>query len=379
MPKKGENIYKRRDGRWEARYAKGTTENGKIIYGYLYGKTYKEAKQKKNAALSLQHKISNKPKIPEAVLFKEISQKWLNSLDGVVKESTYVKYFNILHRYLLPTFGECNILTINFEQVSRYSNHLLKHGGKKKQGLSPKTVADILYVLRSILKFANNCGTEVDCDLSALTIKKKSNSLRVLSVEEQTKLTNYLFDNLNEKNLGIIVALFTGLRIGELCALKWEDISLKNQTIDVHSTMQRVQNISPNAKTKTKIIITKPKSTSSIRTIPITNTLQALLYKFYKGQTGYLLTGFDCKYIEPRIMQQYFKKVIKKLSIEPISFHTLRHTFATRCIENGVDVKSLSEILGHSNVGITMNRYVHPSMDSKRKQMERISDLLVVK
>ena len=379
MTKKGENIYKRKDGRWEARYVKGT-ENGKILYGYLYGKTYTEAKIKKNnAILTLQKKPSSKPKVSEKILFKEISKKWLNSLEGVVKESTYVKYYNILNRYLLPAFSEWNIVDFNFEKVTNYSNHLLKYGGIKKSGLSPKTVTDIVYVLKSILKFAINCGIEVDCDLGSLIIKKKPLSLRVLNIEEQTLLTNYLFSDLNEKNLGIILCLFTGLRIGELCALKWEDISLTNKTIFIHSTMQRVQDTSAYAKTKTKIIITKPKSISSIRTIPIASTILKLLNKFYSNQTGYFLTSSNYKYIEPRIMQQYFKKVIKDLSIEPISFHTLRHTFATRCIENGVDVKSLSEILGHSNVSITMNRYVHPSMDAKRKQIERISNLLAVK
>lgn len=379
MPRKGENIYKRKDGRWEARYIKYDYINGKKAYGYVYGKTYKEVKEKKLHAQRIDSCTSDiESSIKDTRIFESISEQWLLSIKGSVKESTYVKYFNIVHLYLLKSFRNWDISTFTFENINEFCNQLLIKGGKKEMGLAPKTVSDIMFVFKSILQYAKFCGYKIDCDLRALVIKKQQPQLKVLSIEEQSRLINFLYSELNERNLGIIVCLFTGLRIGEICALQWEDISLEEKSIYVHATMQRIQDFS-SSKARTKIIITSPKSSCSIRTIPLPNNIVELLYKFYKGQKGYVLTGSEIKYIEPRVMQRYFCKVLRAVSLKDVTFHTLRHTFATRCVEKGVDIKILSEILGHSSVNITMNRYVHPSMELKKNQIDRISDLFAVK
>ena len=175
------------------------------------------------------------------------------------------------------------------------------------------------------------------------------------------------------------MSMLTGLRIGEICALKWEDISIPEKTVYVHSTMQRIQIVDPmEAKTKTKISITTPKSSCSIRKIPLSDEIITIMEQFEK-QSGFVLTGNDSSYIEPRSMHNHFKRVCKNAGIDPVNFHVLRHTFATRCVELGFDVKSLSEILGHANVSITLNRYVHPSMALKRANMEKLSELFAVK
>lgn len=375
MSKKGENIYKRKDGRWEARYIKGINENGKTIYGYLYGKTYGEVKEKKLAVM-LSCKNENDI-VKVKLIFKDVSMKWLESQREVVKESTYAKYFNVVYKYLIPYFGELSIIDINVEKINDFSNYLLKSGGGKKAGLAPKTVIDITSILKNILNSSKRYGISTEYNLHTFKIKKRRNlSLKILSTTEQVTLVDYLLSDLTEKNLGIIICLFTGIRIGELCALKWNDISLTDRTFFIHSTMQRIQNVNSSKGPKTKIIITTPKSICSTRIIPITNSILTVLKKFYTNQIGYVLTGSDDKYMEPRVMQRYFQKIINLLSIEKVSFHALRHTFATRCVENGMDIKILSEILGHSSVNITMNCYVHPSMELKRKQMEKISTYL---
>lgn len=378
MPRKGENIYKRKDGRWEARYIKYNCINEKKTYGYVYGKTYKEAKEKKLNAQKL-NKFDNNIKVSiKEEVFESISKQWLLSIKGSVKESTYVKYFNIVQLYLLKSFRNWNVSAFTFENVNEFCNYLLLKGGQKGMGLAPKTVSDIMFVFKSILQYAKFCGYKVDCDLGSLAIKKQHSQLKVLSIEEQHRLTHFLYSELNERNLGIIICLFTGLRIGEICALQWDDISLEEKSIYVHSTMQRVQDFISNEK-KTKIIITSPKSSCSIRTIPLPKNIVELLCEYYDGQKGYVLTGSEIKYIEPRVMQRYFSKVLNAVSLKDITFHTLRHTFATRCVEKGIDIKILSEILGHSSVNITMNRYIHPSMELKKNQIDRISDLFVVK
>lgn len=164
--------------------------------------------------------------------------------------------------------------------------------------------------------------------------------------------------------------------MGELCALRWEDISLVDHTIYIHKTMQRIKNRGE-AVAKTKIIVDEPKSSCSNRLIPIPQVIIAIL-EAMPSKSGYFLTGTE-QQIEPRIMQNQFKRILEKCHIEHANFHALRHTFATRCIELKFDPESLSEILGHANVAITTNRYVHPSMDLKRDQMQRLSELFAVK
>ena len=218
----------------------------------------------------------------------------------------------------------------------------------------------------------------VPCDGSSIQVKRKDKSIRVLSRTEQEQLCKHLLAEPEPCNVGILICLFTGLRVGEICALRWEDVSFSDQTIHVHHTLQRVQNKSDNGP-KTRTVVTTPKSACSIRTIPIPDELNEVLITYKKSSVGYLLTNDEHKFVEPRTMQNWFKKALKLSGIEYANFHATRHTFATRCIELGFDVKSLSEILGHATVNITMNRYVHPTLELKKENMKKLSSLLAVK
>ena len=206
-------------------------------------------------------------------------------------------------------------------------------------------------------------------------MKEAHKDMRILSIREQRKLSKYLYEDLSLCNLGILICMYTGLRIGEICALKWQDINLYDKYIYVNKTMGRIQ-VLGDSKTKTKIVVSPPKSISSIRKIPIPNEILNILTTYKNNPEAFLLTASDNKYIEPRNMENHFKAVIKKCGIENVTFHTLRHTFATRCVELGFDIKSLSEILGHASVNITLNRYVHPSMKMKEENMNRLSRLI---
>lgn len=236
---------------------------------------------------------------------------------------------------------------------------------------------DTLSVIRNILKFAVRKGIFVPCDGTSVQIKQVSTSMRILSSTEQERLCSYLNSEKNPYNIGILVCLFTGLRVGEICALHWEDISFSEQTLYVHQTLQRIQDKSCSEK-KTRIVLTTPKSSCSIRTIPIPDPILKILNDYQTSRKGFLLTNSETHFIEPRTMQNRFKTALKKNEIESANFHALRHTFATRCVELGFDVKSLSEILGHATVNITMNRYVHPTLEMKKNNMEKLSTLFTV-
>lgn len=384
MPRKGENIYKRKDGRWEGRYIKSKSSTGKVSYGYVYAKTYREVKAKligKAAMPTVSTATSevNLDVIPNSTdLFEPLAMEWFNSVTNQVKESTSNKYWNLLKSYIIPVLGNKPLCDITHEFLETQCNLFLTTCGVNQKGLSPKTVSDILSLIRNILQFAAQKGKILSCDARSIHIKRQINETRVLSRTEQEKLCQYLYSEPTGCNMGILLCLFTGLRIGELCALRWEDISFSDHTIRVHQTLQRVQDRS-NHEQKTRIIITTPKSACSIRIIPIPDTLLVLLKSYQTSNTGYVLTNNDQKFLEPRTMQNHFKKALKKSFVDPVNYHSLRHTFATRCVELGFDVKSLSEILGHSSITITMNRYVHPSMELKKENMQRLSELLAVK
>lgn len=381
MPRKGENIYKRKDGRWEGRYIKGRTPEGKALYGYLYAHNYYDLKQKLRKCLQELKEQTEISKVSDSdcISFKTISEAWLNSTKPQIKESTYVKYVNLLNTYISPYFGEKCIENINYEYIEYFSTQMLTQGGKNSNGLSAKTVNDCLVLIRIILAYAANHGCNLQCNGKGIFIRQPAKELSVLSISDQKTLFNYLCSNLDNRNLGILLSLLTGLRIGEICALKWEDISIPEKTVHVHSTMQRIQIVeATETKAKTKISITAPKSSCSVRTIPLSDEIIGIMEQFDK-QKGFVLTGNNSSYIEPRSMHNHFKRVCKSVGIDPVNFHVLRHTFATRCVELGFDVKSLSEILGHANVSITLNRYVHPSMAVKRANMEKLSELFAVK
>lgn len=322
--------------------------------------------QKENGSASRQYEKDS---------FMAVAQSWLNATTPMVKESTYVKYCNLLESYIYPCIGDVAISTLSHELIQTNCNQLLQIGGAHQQGLSPKTVADIVSVIRCVLRFAQESKIELTCKSSPIRIRQHVTEMRVLSQREQETLCRYLFENRNPYDLGILICLFCGLRVGEICALQWKDVSLTDQTIHVHQTMQRIQDKTGDGG-KTKIVITAPKSACSIRTIPIPGNLVPLLAAWRGSDSAYLLSLGNRPFAEPRSMQNHFKKALEKCNIAPANFHSLRHTFATRCVELGFDPKTLSEILGHANVNITMNRYVHPSMELKREQMQRLSLLL---
>ena len=368
MSRTGENIYRRKDGRWEGRYVKGR-EHKKTYFGYVFGKTYRETKNKLSLARSQWNQQINCYKMKKNTI-AFLGKSWLQDSAANLKPSTIAKYGEYLRRYIYPQFASMDIAGITNKDVAAFCRKLLIAGGVNEQGLSPKTVQEIFRVMKQIRKYALLCQCAVGYTNDCICIKQNVSPMRVFTSQELERLQTFLEEKRDRICQGILLCLLTGLRLGEICALKWEDISLEDKVIHIRKTLQRIS-CQDDAKVKTKIIITSPKTSYSLRTIPLPEKLYTLFVPEVQPGT-FFLTGQKDSYIEPRTMQNRFKAVLKACDIAKANFHALRHTFATTWVEAGQDIKCLSMILGHANVNITLNRYVHPSMNLKRAGIEQV-------
>lgn len=298
--------------------------------------------------------------------FEVCIDKWLLSKKPVIKETTYSKYITIIDSHIRPKLGNIPINKINSELLSKFVNNEMEYGNLETKGkLNNNTVREIINILKQILKY-----NEIYIQIPLPHSTKKD--IVILSENERNKLERYLLLNNNRYTFGILLTLYTGMRIGEICALKWKNIDLKKKVITINSTISRVKNLNNNIQNKTKLIVENAKTINSIRKIPIPKSLIEILNKVKGKDEYYFLTGSE-KIIDPRNYENQYKKILKCAGInENYSYHTLRHTFATRCIALGFDPKTLQEILGHSNIKITLSLYVHPTEKMKTTCMNKL-------
>lgn len=381
MGRRGENIRKRKDGRWEARVIYAHDLSGKAKYRSFYGRTYLEAKKKKNEFiqnyLNPDHVSNGRNQSEFKITLKQLMEEWMESRQNEVKESTFAHYKNIIEKHILPELGEACLQNLHTETIDDFLKEKLISGRiDGKGGLAPKTVADIRSVLILALKYARKKHYSCQIDQDIFYPKIGRSAAKVLTREEQAKLEQFLFQNPSPLGLGILLVLYGGLRIGELCALKWKDFNPESGTIRINKTLIRIQNVTSDSQERTKIMIGQPKTESSNRLIPLSSFLTELLIKHQKSDETYLITG-NKSYLEPRVCLDKYKHILNQAGLHSFTFHSLRHTFATRCVESGFDIKSLSEILGHANINTTLQRYVHPSIETKKQQMDRLEEISV--
>lgn len=307
----------------------------------------------------------------EKILYKELAVEWLKYKKFYIKESTFANYSNVIYRHLITDLGDYELDSLSHNFLQKYILDKLSNGRLNgKAGLSPKTVKDMMTVLKSTLKYAMNDKKmeHINLDFVYPNNNRKS-KIYVLSRREQNKMFSLVINNLTPRNLGILLSLFSGMRIGEICALKWSDIDLKNNIIHVNKTMQRIYLINSMQDILTKVVITSPKTVNSNRDIPITKDLASMIRPLKKNPTDYVLTN-NVNPLEPRTYRKYFNKFLRENRFRHTNFHSLRHTFATNCINFGIDYKTVSELLGHSNISITLNLYVHPTISQKKRSMD---------
>lgn len=297
--------------------------------------------------------------------FAQIVALWKTDKKQYVKKSTFSAYVLLIENHLLPVFG--SLQEIEEQQVQKFVFQ------KLEQGLSQKSIKDILIVLKMILKFGakNKWISYEPFEIQYPTIRE-SQHIEVLSKTHQKKVMNYIQEHFTFRNLGVYICLSSGMRIGEICALTWEDIDTDNGIILVRKTIQRIYVIEEGMR-RTELLLDTPKTKNSIREIPISRDLLRMLKPFKKivNPNFFVLTN-DAKPTEPRTYRSYYKNLMKRLEIPEIKFHGLRHSFATRCIESKCDYKTVSVLLGHSNISTTLNLYVHPNMEQKKKAIEQM-------
>ena len=304
------------------------------------------------------------------MVIKEMAALWKADKKQYVKESTYSAYALLVSNHIDPFFGnKTEFLESDLQDFVICS---------LRKGLSEKTVKDVVVVIKMIQKFAVKKGLMRLCPFEIIYPKNaKKQELAVMAKEDQKLLFEYGKNNFSFKNLGLMICLSTGLRIGEVCGLRWSDINQDEGTLHIQRTVQRLYKVDSPTR-YTEIIVAEPKTRESNRVIPLSGELLRMIKPLLKvvNRDFYILSN-SANPIEPRIYRNYYKRIIKELGIPYLKFHGLRHSFATRCIESKNSVKTVSVILGHSNITTTMNLYVHPDNKEKKRCIERmLKDIL---
>lgn len=302
-----------------------------------------------------------------------VAEEYLAACRAKTKRSTCSTYATTLSHHILPRFGYRPISSISREEINDflYSKVFPDEG----EALSAATVRLIVSVLRSLFQFAAGLGEDVVAWESISCPALPGGETRVLNEGEQQRLRDFLCRDMSLEKLGVLICLYMGLRIGEICAMKWGDVDLKRGTMSIKRTVQRIRNLDyreGSGQSRTKVIFDVPKSRSGQRCIPVPSFLLEILRSQCRPESCYILTGSADSFLEPRSFQNRYRSIMREAGIEYINFHALRHTFATNCVNLGFDAKTLSEILGHSNVSVTLNTYVHPSVSVMRSYMERL-------
>lgn len=293
-----------------------------------------------------------------------IPEEWLLTKKISVKHSTYCKYENIIKNYLIPYFKEHDIHELTEIMIIQYIDDLIK------KNLSKSMIHSIQCTLKAIYRYGMRTHGLKKLDFKIIKFNQTSKSKEPLNKEQERTLWKHCLNNFTHSSLAISLGLYGGLRIGEICALTWEDFDIENAVVSITKTAERLK--SNEEGSKTKLFILEPKTQSSKREVILPDfVIEYIKHYVNKENSHYYILSNKPKPLDPRTIQKHFKTIREEYNINA-TFHTLRHTFATNCIKTGIDVKTLSEMLGHSNVNITLNRYVHTSFDFKKQQINKI-------
>ncbi|MBP1044815.1 site-specific integrase [Enterococcus sp. BWM-S5] len=366
MAKKGENIYKRKDGRWEGRYIKTRSTSGRIIYGSVYGRRYAEVKEKL-IRVKAKRLESSEPLNLYYGSFADWLQYWATTqVKNKVKATTYSNYYRLIKKHILPLLGNYPLTKLQTKDIQNFIYVLQKD-------LTAGSIKNVFNIVKKSLNDAKRQAYISDnpCDFVELP-KMRKKEVCALTIRQQKRLEIIAFQ---EKGCSpVILSLYSGMRIGEISGLKWSDIDFENELIYVKRTISRVLDES-SQESKTKLIEGSPKSRYSLRQIPLAYNLKSYLLEKSKKAVSEYVIGNGRGLVEPRTVTNHFKKNLEAADLDNVKFHILRHTFATRCIEKGIDIASLSKILGHQSVKMTLDTYTDSLMETRRIAMSTIDTM----
>lgn len=368
MSRKGENIYKRKDGRWEGRYIKSRDLNNKISYGYIYGKNYREVKERLLIvkAKHLETALIRSPKSNET-LEKWIRECMTTKIKKEVKPSTYANYSRLLVNHVFPALGTIQIGKLTKDNVQMFIDML------SFKGLSVGTIHLIYTVLNCQLKLAVEEGCLLKNPAENVSLPKKTKRrVHALTIQQQKEMEKLFMESAT--GVPIILALYTGMRIGEICGLKWTDVDFAERIIYVRRTIVRIPDENSHTH-RTQLIEERPKTEESNRMIPMAAKLYDYLYQLSSTSRSAYVVNYHGRCVEPRTVNYRYKKVLVGTGLEDYHFHALRHTFATRCVENGVDIASVSRLLGHSSIKMTLDTYTDSMMEKRREAVQKLDYL----
>lgn len=354
MPKHGENIYKRRDGRYEGRYVIGKNAAGKTRFGYIYGYQYAEVRNKLLRKKAERLNADERAICCCNMLLCNWLRRWQeNELLGSVKESSYQTYLRQINVHLLPRLGYLPLSEVTPAVVHEFVTQL------EAIGLAYSTVKGVLRLLKAALHSAQEEGLIQKNPCKKIRVQpKEAPEQRVLSRSEQETLRSAA---LKQNDLPTLLSLYTGMRLGEICALKWSDIDWEKKTVTVRRTAQRMASIENCVGKRTLLMIGSPKSRHSHRVLPIPDFVLMLFRSMAQvvDTDNAFIFGKANRAAEPRTVQRRFQRLMKALGLPGVHFHTLRHSFATRLMELGVDIQTVSALLGHQSAKTTLDFYGH--------------------
>ena len=302
--------------------------------------------------------------------FEALAEVWLHSLRNSIKESTYAHYSYTLHKYLLPVLSKAPVASLEESFLEQAMQQIIVPTDAAHTPLGNSSARECLSMLRRICKYAAHLRLIRPMELEVALPKAIDKISAPLSPVEQQRLYHYVQENPTPRKIGLLLGLELGLRIGEICGLQWGDFDLKLGTLKINRTVCRISC----GDGHTKVVIQTPKTRTSRREIPIPKCLLLMLKKLRGNASNstWFLSGNESKPTEPRCYRKSIKVYLKQAIVRQVRPHTLRHTFATTCLQAGCDVKTLSELLGHANANITLQRYVHSNLTRKRREMNRI-------
>lgn len=364
MSRRGENIYKRKDGRWEGRYIKGRRADRKNHYGYVYAHSYTEVKGKLTKQKALLREND-----PEQMDFDGTVSVWidywLDKISELVKVSTYCSYKNKLERYVKPYIGKIILKELSSDQI----NKMIR---MQSRFLAASSIQTVYQVVKKCLKEAEKSqfiDNSVFENIKLPQVRKQR--IRTLSFGERQLITELA--ERDKHGFPIILSLKLGLRVGEIAGLKWSDINFETKTVTITRTLQRVQTFSEENGRKTKLMESSPKTQMSIRELPLSTKMVAQLKKLKQESTSEYVVSVHGKPMEPRRITKYFKCIVAHTALESMTFHSLRHSFATSCLQYGISIATISSLLGHASVKLTLDIYTNTTLSEERKAIEILS------